>query len=348
MILAGDAMTRLQLRWTVLTAVGLVWTQACGSSSPIDPSGLGSAAALRFTHLPVANAGSGTFGVTPLGYRNIGSNSTIRPYLDFFSGGQGVGDVSVFAPAGGTVSAVVQDQANGKNRLDVTSAGGYRYYLTGDDLSFSVAPGTAITAGQVVGRRSGEFRQGASSVGLGLIHPANRLGFISPDRYPDELLYAASPLDYYAEPTRTLIAGALQPSAATGELNFDIPGRLQGFWYLPTIPRSESTSVTQSSGWLWFLKTMTAQNLGMSGASVYAPSPEGKGTTYFLEADSGPSAATVSPASGVVTYRFPYSATNAVVVRVQMLTDTSVRAETFDTYYGLPEGFTGNAKLFVR
>jgi hypothetical protein len=340
----GSRTTRALLLLFIASAAA----QGCGSS-PVDPSGPGSGGTFQFTHIPVMYSSTvgGALSVTPAGYLSIGPNS-IRPYMEFF----GVAPASqngsaIIAPADGTVASVdlsVPEQA----RIVVNASAGFRYYLISPSMTISVAPGLAIKAGQVVGHRSGGFAQGLTGVGLGLLHPTQRLGFLSPDRYPDELLSAAQPVDYFAEPARSLIKAAIRPTNATGELNFDIAGRLQGFWFLPSIPRSESTSITHSSGWLWFLKTVDAQNSGLVGHSVFALSPEGKTTTYFLENGTGPAAATVSVASGMVDYRLPYSSTNAVVIRVQMLTDTSVRAETFDTFYGLPAGFTNAAKTYLR
>lgn len=329
--------------------LGLSALQGCGSSSPTDPSGPGSGTAFQFTQIPImySSTPGGALQVTPPGYRSVGANA-IRPYTEFFGADpSSQNGNAILAPADGVVASVnlsVPDLA----RMTVTAKGGYRYYLTSPGMTISVAPGLTITAGQVIGQRSGSFTQGLTGVGLGLVHPVQRLGFISPDRYPDEMLYAAQAVDYFAEPARSLIQAAVHPATATGELNFDVPGRLQGFWFLQSVPRAESTSIAHSSGWLWFLKTINAQHSGLIGFSVFAPSVEGKATTYFLETGTGPAAATVSVASGIVDYRFPYSSTNAVVLRVQMLTEITVRAETFDSFNGLPNGFTNNAKVYVR
>jgi hypothetical protein len=334
-----------------MLAVSLVVLSACGAATPTDPGGQPgpTATSLQFTTLPVAYSPlRGNFGVTQGGYHSVSANP-IRPYLTFFSGGPTPTDVAIYAPASGHVISASRDDVSGRQRLDVLAAGGHRYYLTGGAVTFSVSPGAAIAAGQVVGTRTVEFRQGASSVSLGVIHPTRRVGFISPDRYTDDVLHAVSPVDYYAEPMRGLIMTALDPTNTALELNYDIPGRLQGFWYLPSIPRSQSTSSAHSAGWLWFHKTVNAQSRGLSGFSIVAPfAPAVAQDTFYLEADSGPAFAEVSPASGVVTYRFPYSSDNAVVIRVQMLSDTSVRAEKYDSYSGLPAGFTANAQVFIR
>jgi len=339
--------TRAVLRQAVLGAALAVVT-ACGAASPTTPGGQPvQSASLQFTHLPVPYSPlRSNFSATQGGYFTVGG-TPIRPYLSFSSGGPSPVDVDVYAPAAGAVTGVSQNEGSDGARLDVLAAGGHRYYLSGN-VTFVVSPGTAVAAGQVVGRRAVEFRQGASRVNLGVIHPTRRLGFVSPDRYPEELLNAVSPLDYYTPSTRDLIVGALEAGPASLDLNFDTPGRLQGFWYLPSIPRAQSTSPAHSAGWLWFHKTITAQRLGLSGFSIVASSPQGQSTNYDLGADAGPAFVDVSPASGVVTYRFPYSSTNAIVLRVEMLSDSSVRAETFDTHNGLPPGFTANAKTYIR
>ncbi len=64
---------------------------------------------------------------------------------------------------------------------------------------------------------------------------------------------------------------------------------------------------------------------------------------------NNPDPASVTPASGLVTYRFPYSSLHSLIWLVQMRDNTTTTAEAFDDYHvPNPSGFTSNAKTYIR
>ncbi|GMV20923.1 MAG: hypothetical protein AMXMBFR57_08720 [Acidimicrobiia bacterium] len=268
------------------------------------------------------------------GYRPT-SNEPIQPYIWFFSSER---QLEVFAPAGGIVESLTTDPL-GYTEWVVGGHGERRFYLRGLGLSFTAGPGAVVSAGDRVGTRS----VADTGVGLGVWSSGVSQPFVRPSRYPARIQHAESPIPYFRVDLRSQVEALL---AGQGEwrVNYDVAGRLQGLWFAPDVPLASSTEPVFKPGWLWFVENRTAGGPRLE-ATAWHPSI----ATYFpLSAETGPSPADVSTASGVVDFRFPYAASKSVVLRVQMLDADTVRAEIFDSHYGLPTGFTPAARTFIR
>jgi hypothetical protein len=285
--------------------------------------------------MPIANISR----IDPVSYDWTGSI-----YENWGIGG-GARGADVFAPADGAVLSVTSSAAPGGGlRLDVTGAGGIRYYIDGLGDAV-VAAGASLTAGQLVGHQgglTGRYANFPAGIRLGVIHPSRTVGFINPDRFPEEVARSQSPAEYLAEPVRTQLLGKMAPQRTDTALSFDVPGRLQGMWFQPDVPRSESLAHDRRTQRIFFWRSI--ENMGVLRVSVPF-------YTYTHLADvtaDQPDPAGVSPQSGIVTYRFPYSSENAVILLVQMLDGQTIKAETFDSYYVKDPVFTSAAKTYVR
>jgi hypothetical protein len=321
------------LRLAVTGFLCLSFASACSSSSTTSPGT--PTAPLEFTSFPLLPGnGRGGFAVSQAGYRPT-SNEPIQPYIWFFSSER---QLDVFAPAGGIVESLTTDPL-GYTEWVVGGHGERRFYLRGLGLSFTAGPGAVVSAGDRVGTRS----VADTGVGLGVWSSGVSQPFVRPSRYPARIQHAESPIPYFRADLRSQVETLL---AGQGEwrVNYDVAGRLQGLWFAPDVPLASSTQPEFKPGWLWFVERMTGDGPRLE-ATAWHPSIN----TYFpFAAETGPSPADVSTASGIVDFRFPYSASNHVVLRVQMLDAETVRAEIFDSSYGVPSGFTSAARTFIR
>ncbi len=321
------------LRPIVAGLLSLSLLSGCTSSTTTAPGA--TTAPLEFTAFPLQPGfGPSGFSVSQAGYRPT-SSEPIQPYLRFFSTER---QLNIFAPADGIVESLTTDQW-GYTEWVVAGHGERRYYLRGRGLSFTAGPGAVVSAGEKVGTRSADD----VDVGLGVWSPDVRQPFVRPARYPDRVQHAESPVPFFRADLRSQLESRL---AGQGEwrMNYDVAGRLQGLWFSADVPLASSTQPEFKSEWLWFVERMTGDGPRLE-ATAWHPSIN----TYFpFTAETGPRPADVSPSSGVVDFRFPYSASKSVVLRVQMLDAETVRAEIFDTHYGEPAGFTSAARIFIR
>lgn len=322
-----------RLGLAVTGLVGLLHLAGC--STPSAPSPGPTAGRLEFTAFPLLPGnGRGGFTVSQAGYRP-GSDDPIQPEIRFYSNER---QLEVFAPAGGVVESLTTDHL-GTTEWVVSGHGEHRYYLRGGGLTFAAGPGSIVSAGAKVGTRSAS----STPVGLGVWSPPVRQPFLRPSRYPARIRHAESPVPYFRTDLRNQLQADLA-SQGEWQLSYDLAGRLQGLWFDPDIPLASSTQAEFRPGWLWFVERMTGEGPRLE-ATAWHPSIN---TFFPITTQSGPHPADVSVASGIVDFRFPYSALHSVVLRVQMLNDETVRAEIFDTHHGEPVGFTSAARLFIR
>jgi len=321
----------------VLGAVGLLLTSGC-DRQPTSPSDVASVP-FRFAVAPVDVQQIRS--IERIVYRP----NRVYPYLQIH---HGISGGVVQAPADATVTAVTTTGSS--TRIDFLASSGLRYYLA-ELASSEVGAGTTVVAGQPVGRAGQQFESFFPVVGFGVINPARPQPFITPARYPDEMRYGDSPIRYFNEPLKGALMAKVQPSGlGEGLLSFDIPGTLQGFWFLATVPISESMAEANREARLWFyyndlnpverLITYYSPELTLTGDRV--PNEE-------------PVASQVTPASGVVSFHFservgefPTFENRVFVLLVEMLSATSLRAEAFDTTLVPSPAFTAGARTYVR
>ena len=130
-------------------------------------------------------------------------------------------------------------------------------------------------------------------------------------------------------------------------LNQDVRGTLQGLWFLPSVPVSESTSPEHRSGWLWFFYISDPHVPDRHIPRLLFSDARGGdhiGTTWLGD----PLPRDVTVASGAVAFRLDGKIGRPLaVLLVQLLSDTSLRAEAFDGNTTEPR-FTVNARTYIR
>ena len=306
---------------------------ACGAS-PTAPQ----ETRFTFTATPVD---LGPFpSISQSGYK---SQVRIQPWVDFFTSGGS--DAIVRAPAGGTVLSVIATaDVRERVRVELLGAGGYRFYVNGLE-SATVAAGQVVAAGAQIGirGRNSRFFEG---VGLGVINSRVSGLFANPARYPDQIRYAEEPLQFYDEPLRSTLRALVTPAGAQPAVSYDVPGRLLGLWYLPSVPQGASLAAEYQNDRLSFFYTFWEAGGGKLRAHWSSTNAVSQGNPI------GPDPRTVSAASGLVRYEVPLDEDDylpRVFLLVEMTSDTSLRFEAFDAFYTPnPTGFTGNARTYVR
>ena len=174
---------------------------------------------------------------------------------------------------------------------------------------------------------------------------------MSPARYPDQTLHCVSPWKYFAEPLRsTLYAKVYRaPSAPDrdGRVDIDVPGRLAGAWFDPSVPMTTESSGpngwTKTLGFVYDMYDPARVRISIGGTIA----PAG---VWGIEADA-PRPENVSVNDGQVSYRLLYPDTSGAVyglMLVQMLSATQLRVEVFVGSTSQTGAFDTNAHLYVR
>jgi hypothetical protein len=243
-----------------------------------------------------------------------------------------------FAPADGIVadvftSATVPDIGL---RIRVTST---MWYTLGHVIpEIPLARGTRITAGQRLGTTGSVF-----SIDLGLFNDELRLpGFVNTAR-PGNSWRTEAPLKYFDEPLRTQLYAKVERIGPDldGKIDYDIPGRLSGSWFL-----TDAISLSFAYDTYDPARVVISVGGGLSQTGVFSiaavdPLPRdvsvASGAVRYTLANWGETGQPLRVRSGVATAR----------LLVQMLDDTHIRVELFPVA-ATAMAFTSNAKEFAR
>jgi hypothetical protein len=247
------------------------------------------------------------------------------------------GRTAFFAPADGIVVDVFPATgAQPDIGLRVRVSTGVHYTLGHVIPEIPLARGTRITAGQRLGMTGSSF-----AVDLGLFDDKLRLpGFVNPTRAGVSLSTDA-PLKYFDEPLRSLLYGKVRRLGPDldGKIDYDIPGRLSGNWFL-------TASISLSFAYDTYdpARVVVSVSGGLSQTGI------------FSIAAADPLPRDVSVASGVVRYTLAAWGETGPRVRsgvptarmlVQMLDDQRIRVELFPVS-ATADAFTSSAREFVR
>ena len=207
-------------------------------------------------------------------------------------------------------------------------------------------PGTRVHAGDSLGTTNP-----GGTLDLGAFDYAQTLpGFIVKERYPDQTLHCVSPWKYFTEPIRTDLYARIRrvPRAADkdGHIDYDVPGKLVGSWFHETVPKTTETS--GPNGWpkslafAYDYKDPSLVRVSIGG-TIATPG------VWTIPADA-PRPETVSPASGIVTYRLLYTEglTQSGLMLVEMLDASRIRVQVFENTQATSAAFTSAAQIYVR
>ncbi len=272
-------------------------TIACGGHSPVAPgAATGTIAAPFVLHASPVDPLLVDF-ILPLGNLNPPSHTFPTDHIYFYVGylRPEIRQVPVFAAADGTVTAIVRHQLDAKILVRTTST--FSYYIDHVVLDAAIGQGVRLTTGQ----RLGTSGSGGFGIDLGVINDTRTLsGFITPARYPYDTIHADAPVKYFEEPIRSQLYALVRRDGddRDGRIDFDLPGRLVGNWFLEDLSVAESS---QPSAWSKLL-AFTFDNVRPSERRISVGGTLALDGTFSV--DAGSFAFTdVTPASGLVTYR---------------------------------------------
>ncbi len=255
--------------------------------------------------------------------------------------------VAVLAPASGTVTNVLTRGTDSKVWIRVN--GTYTYYFDHVTLAPGVSQGARIDAGSRVGDSTGiAFDFSVLNAGL-------RIPFVNPARYGQDTYQADAPLKYFEEPIRGTLYSKVRRvgSDLDGRINYDVPGTLSGGWFADDLAVADSTRGDDPSFGMrqlafardaWFPDRLRISVGGFDMTGLYGVPND---TADF---------STITPSSGVVTYRLlnlgepggaPGTDQLGLLV-VQMLDATRIRVDVLPVRTRSTAEFTSTARIYLR
>jgi hypothetical protein len=338
----------LSIMRVIVVVLGML-AAGCGGhamSSPTEPTTTGGAAGGAFVlRAAVVDPASVDF-VLPLGNLNPPGHTLPTDHIYFYVGflRPAIRGVPVFAPGDGTVQTILRRDADVK--LFVRATATFSYYIDHVVLDGAIREGTAVTAGL----RLGTSGTGGFGVDLGVLNMGRTLSFAVPARYSLDTLNADAPLKYYEEPLRSQLYALVRRDGndKDGRIDFDVPGRLTGNWFLDDLPLAESSL---PAGWpkqlaFVFDNVQPAQPRISIGGTLAM-------TGVFGIDPGAPAFDSVSPDSGLVRYRLllggALGAPNGPpmgTLLVQMLDSSRVRVEAVPG--SAATSFSAAARVYTR
>lgn len=338
-------------------ALGSVLTLGCGSGGSSAPVPTLPAAA---TPLPPAIvAGPLTFTTVPIDWLpftlvsqiGVAPQGAIGWRVQFF-GLTSVGR-NVYAPADGIVTEIGYEPTDVnliRPWIDFQGGGAAIFRL--DSLATTlVSVGDHVRSGQVVGTRPKDDRGRDMGIYLSVRLPRPTFLFLRPDRYRHELVYAADPIPFFAEPLRSEIeTRAGMPTLR--QLSFDEPGSLHGRWYLEGLEPSKTFNVLNAADRLAFFDTRLPSGEVILKATYPHAQERLSNLGVPILTDGTPHPRAVRPGHGAIRYQMEPRAPGSVydILLVELLGDGDrIMVETFNTYTTPnPSGFTDKARVFTR
>lgn len=248
----------------------------------------------------------------------------------------------VYAPGSGEVTWILQvNGPHGDAKILIRMNKWVSYYLDHVVLDSTIAVGSKITAGQVIGISKG------IAIDLGITNEQVVLsGFVNSQRYEGQTLHTDSPYKYFAEPLRSQLYALVRRNAPDkdGKIDYDIKGKLIGNWFHESVPVAESMMPPSWPKNLAFcpdsndpLEMRISIGGTISSPGKFKPSPE------------DPAFDQLSPASGLVVYHLNYTEWGYFGIMLCQLTDdTHLKVEVFPNVVDSSLQFTANAMIYTR
>jgi hypothetical protein len=254
----------------------------------------------------------------------------------------------VYAPGSGTVTWV-----NGPtppavdSKIQITMTNTFQYYLDHVVIGPDIKVGSSVKAGQVVGTSSPQ----SFAVDLGIINDEITLkGLAVPSRYPYQTIHSDSPYKYFVQPLRDSLYAKVTRTGPDkdGRIDYDIPGRLVGGWFLKGLPTGDASA--NSDAWpkhlafVYDMNTPGAVRVSIGGTLTMRG-------VYALFKNT-PDPADISMANGRVDLKlisaFDFPNIIVGVLVVQMVASDTIKVETFPNVYADTVQFDSNASIYTR
>lgn len=295
---------------------------------------------------------------TPLGALNppghvLPTDHVYISFVDPYGGNQQGNDCRarpVFAAGSGVISFVVVTEAGGDTKVEVQMTKTFRYYYDHILLMPGMAPGVKVTAGQQIATTTGR----CPSMDLGVRDDdVTNARLVNPARYGSGTLHAASPYKYFTPVLAAFYYARVRvfdgvPADKDGRIDWGVPNRLAGDWFHASLAgASFSASTGTSDGWgksLAFVYDWYDRSPRISiGGVITTP-------RVVTPARTDPDPATVSTASGLVTYHSndKFSGQPIAWVLVQMLANDRIKVEYVAATGTKPTAFSAAAQEYIR
>ena len=337
----------------ILVSGCLVASAGCGGSSGSSPTSPDTASSgpLAFTVSPIDTASIQY--IVPLG--NMGPWGHTQPtdhiYFYHHLGTGAFAPVPIVAPAAGTVDLLIHQVGSNEVKLTVRVNRTYSYYFDHLTPAPGIGMGTHLDAGSAVGTSVG------IAVDFAVVNYGLTLGFVNPTRYGGlggYTVHTDAPLKYFKEPVRSALYAKVQREGPEldGRIDYDVSGTLSGNWFAEDLPSTASMGGDMYTGTRQLAFAHDARHPDRLRISIGGLGLTGAWGVPSSTADFS----SVTPASGIVTYRLiypgdpggPAGTQQAGLLIVQMLDGGRVRVEAISDPATTTATFTGRAEIYVR
>ena len=260
--------------------------------------------------------------------------------------------VAVYAPGAGTIERI--DGGRFNIRVNAT----FQYYIAPLTPADGIAAGMTVNAGTLLG-----YHSTFPAFDFAVLRSTLHLAFANPARYGPDTYTSDGPMQYFDEPIRSALEAKVRRTGSDkqGQLTYDVVGTLAGNWFASDLP--ESASGIGGSQYYGTRRLSFARD-------VFSPdrprvSLGGLGFTgLYGVTDDGPAFESVTPASGLVTFRLmviggpqsPPTGLQAGWLLVQVLDATQLQIEAVGLPSLVPAAaageaprtFSSRAELYVR
>jgi len=319
---------------------------ACKTS--VDSSDTGVSGPGSFTNSPMKFAD--IMFATPLGNLNPPGHTLPTDHIYFYyvkiNGNTNV-MADVFAPGSGTVTWINGPTPPGVDvGIGIKMTNTFLYYLGHVVLDLSIKVGSSIKAGQLMGTTSPQ----SNALDLGVINDEITLkGFAVPSRYIYQTIHTDSPCKYFVQPLRDSLYAKVTRTGPEkdGKIDYDIPGRLVGGWFLKGLPLGDASATSDAwpkhLAFVYDMNTPGAVRVSIGGTLTM------RGVYGVFK--NSPDPANISTANGRVGLKLTSFDTSGFifgVLVVQMIASDTIKVETFQSVTADTVQFDANASIYTR
>ncbi len=322
-------------------------------SSPVDLSvDTGLTGPGVFTHSPLKL--SDLVATTPLGNlyppdHTLPTGHVVFYYVDPSNRRPGDKDTmrTVYAPGDGILMNIYPPNAiTNEGGIDVKMTETFSFLMYDILVMPGLKAGQRLTAGMPIATTS----PASNAVDFEVVNTeVTRTGFARPERYPAKMLHIVAAYGYFPRPLRDSLYARNRRNSPDkdGRIDYDIPGRLVGNWFLEGLPDGES-SVVQSAGTkqlsiVYDMFEPTSVRISIGGTLSVAG--------LFSVDALAPDPADVSTSQGMVVYGFAQNLLGGSPggggLMAQVLSGNRLKVETY-AGSSPPAGFTAGAVVFTR